>query len=179
MELGYAIYFFLVFVCGGLVLLACIVYLVIQLIIRRTAWSARSRASKLTLIAVSAISVGLLSIPARMIWCTRYSAIAGSYASRGVWGNATLEMRSDGSFTETWHFTNEDSGKPGGDGTIQGRWWSSGRDWLTRDIILQPFRPLAGYDRQQSPWSYPALVEGYSGSTAIEVDAGADIVFWK
>ncbi|HXE09708.1 MAG TPA: hypothetical protein VN612_17520 [Acidobacteriaceae bacterium] len=177
MELGVGVYLLVVFVGGGLAFIACAIYLIVELVIRRRPWQERSDGSKMVLSIVLFFALGLLAIPTRMIWSTRNSAVPGKYTSQGVWGNATLEISHDGSFTETWHFNNEYSGKPEGDGTIQGRWQSVGRDWLTQDIVLKPFRPLAEYARQQTSGAYPATVTAYSGSTAIEADAGADIVF--
>jgi hypothetical protein len=46
----------------------------------------------------------VIFIPLRMIWITRVGAIPGKYAAGGVWGNATLEVKRDGIFVETWHF---------------------------------------------------------------------------
>jgi hypothetical protein len=114
-----------------------------------------------------------------MVWMTRIGAVPGEYAAEGVWGSAKLEMHPDGSFLETWHFKNEYSGKPEGDGSTQGRWHDQGRDWLTRDIVLEPFTPLAGYNRSSLPGAQVAIVTGYSGGTSIEVDLGADITFFR
>jgi hypothetical protein len=114
-----------------------------------------------------------------MFWITRVGAIPGKYAADGVWGNATLEMQRDGYFVETWHFKNESNGRPEGDGSAKGRWRDAGRDWLTRDIVLESFRPLAEYDRNRGVGAWKAIVMGYGGIISIEVDSGADIAFSK
>jgi hypothetical protein len=88
-------------------------------------------------------------------------------------------MWPDGRFSETWHFKNEYNGKAEGDGSVQGHWHDEGRDWLTRDIVLEPFTSLAEYSRGQSAGADRAIVMGYGGDTSIDVDSGADITFMK
>jgi hypothetical protein len=114
-----------------------------------------------------------------MIWVTRVAAVPGRYAANGVWGNATLDMRSDGQFIETWHFISDYNGRDEGSGSIQGKWHDDGRDWFTRNISLDKFNPLAEYSRGQGFTGSNAIVEGYSFATALDVDPGADITFFK
>jgi hypothetical protein len=179
MELGFMLYFLIVFGFGGLLLIGLVVYFVREFLIRedRPAWSVRTRQSKAVLLVSSFLATGLLLILLRMIWVTRIGAVPGRYVADGVWGNATLEVRQDGDFVETWHFKNEYNGKAKGDGSTQGHWRDEGRDWLTRDIVLEPFTPLAEYDRDHTYSTNRAIVTGYSGATSI--DPGADITFVK
>ena len=180
MELGYWIYFFVVFVLGGLLLFGCVVYFVRELILRSDRkWVERSRWSKLFFFAVTTLAAVMLSGFLRMVWVTRIRAIPGSYESSGAWGTATLNMQANGRFEEHWKFSNEYNGKPEGEGTITGQWDDKGRDWFTRDIGLNPFVGLAEYDRDHKPGRGSGIVMGYGGTTSIEVDSGADIVFRK
>jgi len=181
MDLGADLYFLVVFVFGGLLLLAVTIYLLREFLIRgdRPVWSARSRGSKAIRVAALLLFAGLLFVPLHMVWNTRIAAVPGRYSTSGVWGHATLEFQRDGSFIETWYFVNEYNGKPEGDGSMQGHWRNEGRDWLTRDIVLEPFTPLAEYDREQTYQEDHVIVEGYGGATSIDVDSGANITFWK
>ena len=88
-------------------------------------------------------------------------------------------MKQDGTFEETWRFSNEYSGKAEGGGSTNGQWHDEGRDWFTRNIELEHFISLAGYDRKRAAGSISAIVIGYGGITAIDVDAGANITFSK
>jgi hypothetical protein len=180
-ELGYWIYFFVVFGLGGVLLLGLTTYFGWEIVTRhqRPSWSERSLQAKMALIIAGLVFLCLLYIPIRMIWVTRISAIPGSYTSDGVWGSAKLRILSDGTFVETWHFTNAYTGKSEGDGETHGTWSDKGRDWLTRDIELGAFKQLAEYNRDRPADITGANVMGYSGSTSIEVDAGSDIVFIK
>jgi hypothetical protein len=180
-ELGFVLYLLIVFGLGGLLLLGVVVYFVRELLVRsdRPAWSARSRPLKPVFVGAAILAVLLLSIPLRIVWVTRVGAIPGIYKADGVWGDATLNLRDDGTFIETWHFRNEFSGRAEGSGSGNGRWLDRGRDWLTRDIVLDPFTPLAAYNRGHAPYADSAIVAGYGGSTSIEVDLGADIAFFK
>ena len=90
-----------------------------------------------------------------------------------------MQIRDDGTFAETWQFKNQYTEKPEGNGSQQGLWQDSRRDWFTRDITLNSFRPLAEYDRDHAFKNMTATVEGYSGATAINVDYGSDIYFVK
>ena len=179
MELGFAVYFFVVFGLGGLLLLTLAVYFARESVFRaeRAVWSDRSARSRATFLSAVALSTLLLAVPLRMLWLTRPAAVPGLYKASAVWGFATLHLSSDGTFEETWRFTNEYNGNGEGGGSIQGRWRDSGRDWLTRDIILEPFRGFASYDREHSPRSSLSNVMAYGGRTVIEVDTGSDIVF--
>ncbi len=181
MELGFIVYILLVFVCGGFALFALMFYLIRAFIVRRhqVAWSARTLRSKVALLIVIGLTAALLFVPLRMIWVTRLGAMPGEYKSDGVWGSAALEVSADGSFIETWHFRNEYTGQSEGDGSMHGRWRDGGREWLTRNVFLEPFTPLAQYDRGKIYRSNPVNVQGYGGFTALEVDLGADITFWK
>jgi heme/copper-type cytochrome/quinol oxidase subunit 2 len=181
MEFGFLLYFLIVFVFGGLLLLALTIYFVREFIVRkdRPAWSHRTRRSKLVLVVSTLLIVGLLFIPLRMMWVTRVSAIPGTYEAQGVWGTATLTMKQDGTFEETWHFLNEYNGKAEGDGSTKGQWHEDGRDWLTRNITLEHFASLAEYDRNHAEESRNVIVMGYGGVTAIDVDSGANITFFK
>jgi hypothetical protein len=181
LELGYTLYFLVVFGLGGVLLVVLGVYLGWEIVTRRDrpSWSNRSGISKAKISLSVLLFAWLLFIPCRMIWMTRAGAIAGSYKSTGVWGTATLTMRQDGTFIETWRFKNEYNDKPEGEGVTQGTWRDAGRDWMTRDIDLQSFRGLAEYDRDHGPGASRANVMGYGGVTAIEVDTGSDIVFRK
>jgi hypothetical protein len=179
MELGWMLYFLVVFGFGGLLLIGSVVYLIRELLIERASWSGRIRRSKIAFVSVTLLSIGLFFVPLHMVWVTRVGALPGKYRAEGVWGNATLELNQDSKFIETWHFKNEYNGKVESDGSPQGQWNDDGRDWLTRNIVLEHFRPLASYDRgikDQSPY---ANVMGYGGSISIEVDAGAEIMFVK
>jgi hypothetical protein len=180
MELGYMVYF-LVIGLGGILLLGLAIYFGWEIVTheRRPSWSHRTRRAKVTITLAGLVFAWLLFIPLRMIWITRFSAVPGSYASEGVWGAATLTMRLDGSFVESWRLTNAYDGKGAGEGVTQGTWRDAGRDWLTRDIDLEPFKGLAEYSRSRVPSIARVSVRGYGGITSIEVDAGADIVFWK
>jgi hypothetical protein len=180
-ELGYALYFLVVFVFGGMLLLGLSTYFGWEVATRerRTPWSKRTRRAKAMIVLSGVLFAWLLFIPLRMIWVTRVSAIPGSYTSSGVWGTATLTMQPDGTFVEGWRFTNEYNGKPEGQGEIHGTWSNEGRDWLTRNIDLKSFKGLAEYDRNHIPGITGANVMGYGGVTLIEVDAGSDIVFRK
>jgi hypothetical protein len=181
MELGVDLFFLIVFGFGSLLLLGLIVYFIREFVIRkdRPKWSARTPQSKTVFIVALLLVVLVAFVPGRMIWVTRVAAIPGRYSTDGVWGNATLVMQRDGSFVETWHLKNEYNGTPEGSGSTQGRWHDSGRDWFTRDVSLEPFRPLAEYDRGHTYISLSASLEGYSGFTAIHVDFGEDIAFFK
>lgn len=88
-------------------------------------------------------------------------------------------MRRDGHFSETYRFTNEYTGKPEGEGSSEGTWHDRGRDWLTRDLVLEHFVLLAGFQRKQGAGTANPTVLGYAGTTAIEVDPGSDIAFFK
>jgi hypothetical protein len=180
MELGVVVYFLIVFGFGGLLLLGLIVYFLREFVIRHDhpAWSTRTLKSKVVLLSTTLLTAALIFVPVRMIWVTRVAAIPGRYAADGVWGNSTLEMQPDGNFCETWHFKNEYTGKTEGDGSMQGQWHNKRRDWFTRDIVLEHFTPLAEYDRGQSG-GRSVIVEGYSGTTVLDVDPGANIVFFK
>ena len=180
MELGFDIYFLIVFGFGGLLMLGLIVYFLREFIIRgdRRAWSARTLKSKMVFLIATFLAAAVIFAPLRMIWATRVSAIPGRYAADGVWGSATLEVQRDGNFIETWHFKNEYNDKVEGDGSIQGHWRDAGRDWLTRNIVLEHFTPLAEYDRGHTG-SRDVIVEGYSGATTLNVDQGADIAFFR
>ena len=92
----------------------------------------------------------VIFVPLRMIWVTRVSAIQGRYAAEGDWGSATLEVLRNGTFIETWYFKNEYNGKAAGDGSMQGQWRDAGRDWLTRDIVLEHFTPLDEHEREHA-----------------------------
>jgi hypothetical protein len=61
---------------------------------------------------------------------------------------------------------------------IRGQWLDEGRDWLTRDIVLEHFTPLAEDDRGHTE-SPRVIVEGYIGATVLDVDPGADIAFLR
>lgn len=180
MELGYAIYFLVVFVFGGVALLGLAGYFGWEVTRNnRPSWSGRTRGAKVMITVSGLIFAWLLFIPLRMLWKTRLNAIPGSYASSGVWGNASLTMHPDGTFVEVWRFTNEYNGTPEGQGVTQGIWRNEGRDWLTRNIDLTSFKGLAEYDRGHVPGAHGANVMGYGGVTSIEVDSGSDIVFRK
>jgi hypothetical protein len=178
--LGFDIYLLIVFGFGGLLMLGLIVYFLREFLIRgdRPAWSVRTLGSKMVLLIAIFLAVAAIFVPLRMIWVTRVSAIPGRYAADGVWGSATLEVQRDGNFIETWHFKNAYNGKAECDGSVQGQWRDTGRDWLTRDIVLEHFTPLAEYDRGHTG-SRGVIVEGYSGATALDVDLGADIAFFR
>ena len=180
-ELGYIFYFLVVFGQGGLVVLAAVVYFVREFLVRldRPSWSARSRRSKAASVGIGFLALLVVSVWLQMFWITRAEAVPGAYKAGGVWGNATLNLRNDGTFDETWQFKNEYSGKAEGAGSSNGRWHDKGRDWLTRDITLDPFTPLAEYGRGHEPYPISAIVAGYGGVTSIEVDQGADISFFK
>jgi hypothetical protein len=180
-DLGFLVYFLVVFVFGSLLLLALVVYFLREFVIRgdRPSWSERTLNSKALLVFAILMFAGLIFVPLRMMWVTRIAAVLGKYSVDDVWGNATLEVRRDGSFTETWHFKNEYNGKDEGGGSIQGRWQDEGRDWLTRNIVLEPFTSLAEWDRGHIDAARPAIVEGYSFTTAIDVDPGADITLFR
>lgn len=179
MELGYLVYFLVVFIFGGLLLLVLAIYFIRELFLKKEQWDHRSTRSKVFLLAATALSAFVLSVPCRMIWVTRLGAVPGTYRAEGVWGKATMQIRPNGTFTETWQFKNEYTGKPEGDGSREGTWRDSRRDWFTRDIVLSPFKPLAEYDRAHIFKSFTATMEGYSGRTAMNVDYGSDIYFVK
>jgi hypothetical protein len=179
MELGYSIYFLIVFGLGGMLLLGLLTYFGWEIVTRRQRPSWSQHSAKVALIIAGLVFSFLSYIPLRMIWVTRVSAIPGSYKSNGVWGSAKLKILPDGTFIEEWHFTNAYTGKREGDGEIRGAWRDLGRDWLTRDIELGSFKQLAEYSRDSPVGIIGANVMGYSGSTAVEVDAGSDIVFTK
>ena len=181
MELGYSIYFLIVFGLGGMLLLGLLTYFGWEIVThsQRPSWSQRSLSAKIALIIAGLVFSCLSLIPLRMFWLTRVSAIPGSYKCNGVWGSAKLKILPDGTFIEEWHFTNEYNGKPEGDGEIRGNWRDMGRDWLTRNIELGSFKQLAEFSRDSPVGIIGANVMGYSGSTAVEVDTGSDIVFTK
>jgi hypothetical protein len=181
MELGFLAYFVVVFVLGGTLLIGSAVFLGWELVNwrRRPACAKRTPLSRARTVSTTTLFICLLSVPLRMIWVTRVDAIPGSYKADGVWGTATLSIRADGTFVEIWKFKNAYNEKSEGEGQIRGTWRTKGRDWFTRDLYLEPFKGLAEYDRDRSPGTSWAYVMGYSGFTAIEVDVGADIVFWK
>jgi hypothetical protein len=180
-ELGFVLYFLIVFGVGSLLLVGVVVYFIREFLIRkdRPSWSLRSRRSKAALVGAALLAALLLFVPLRMLWVTRIGAIPGTYKANGVWGDASLELRVDGTFNEVWHFKNEYSGKPEGAASGAGHWRDEGRDWLTREIVLDPFTPLAEYNRGHTPGADSAIVTGYSGATSIEVDLGADITFFR
>jgi hypothetical protein len=180
-EFGFLLYFLFVFVFGGFVLIGLVAYVSWAVAIRRDrpAWRDRTRRSQVA-VAVSIFLIAcLLFIPLRVIWVTRVDAIPGTYTADGVWGSSTLEIRRDGTFVETWRFKNEYNDKPEGQGSAKGSWRDEGRDWLTRDVSLDPFKPLAGNSRDNLSGSVRANVMGYGFVTLIEVDPGANIVFQK
>jgi hypothetical protein len=181
LELGYTLYFLIVFGFGGVLLVALGAYFSWEVVThrQRPSWSERTRRARLMLALSGLLFAWLLFIPLRMIWVTRVGAIAGSYTSNGVWGAATLTMQPDGTFVEAWRFRNEYNGKSEGEGLTRGTWRNAGRDWLTRDIELETFRGLAEYSRGHAVGITRANVMGYGGVTSIEVDAGSDIVFHK
>jgi hypothetical protein len=181
MELGYLLYFLVVFVGGGILLTGLAAYFGWEIVTRqqRTPWSKRTRRARAVIILLASLFVALLFIPLRILWVTRLGAIPGAYASEGVWGAATLTMKPDGTFVEVWQFKNDFTGKPEGQGVSQGTWRNEGRDWLARDITLTSFKGLAEYDRDHAPGNRGANVMGYGGVTSMEVDAGSDIVFRK
>jgi len=181
MELGYLLYFLVVFIFGGTVLTTLAVYFGWEIITRRhrTPWPKRTRRARVLIVFLVFLFAWLLFIPLRMLWVTRVGAISGSYISEGVWGTASLTMHEDGTFVEVWHFTNEYNGKSEGQGESRGTWRNEGRDWLTRNIALTSFKGLAELDRDRLPGNNGANVMGYGGATLIEVDSGADIVFRK
>jgi hypothetical protein len=180
-ELGYALYFLVVFVFGGALLTRLGVYFGWELVNHRNrpSWSNRTRRAQVMIALSGLLFTWLLFIPLRMIWLTTIGAIAGSYTSNGVWGTATLTMQRDGTFVETWRFMNEYNGKPEGEGVTRGTWHDAGRDWFTRDIELEGFKGLAEYSRDRAAGNTGANVTGYGGATSIEVDAGSDIFFQK
>jgi hypothetical protein len=180
-ELGYLLYFLVVFGLGGVLLLGLAAYFGWEVVTRRhrPSWSNRTRRAKVMIVLSGLLFAWLTFIPPRMIWVTRVGAIPGSYTSNGVWGTATLTMHPDGTFVEAWQFRNEYNGTPEGQGVTQGTWRDEGRDWLTRNIDLKPFKGLAEYSRDRIPGATGANVMGYGGVTSIEVDAGSDIVFRK
>jgi hypothetical protein len=180
-ELGYMLYFFVVFILGGALLVGLAAYFSWEIITRRhrTPWSSRTRRARVVIAALGLFFAWLLFIPLRMLWVTRVGAIPGSYTSDGVWGTATLTMHPDGTFIEGWQFKNEYSGKPEGQGATHGTWRNEGRDWLTRNIVFTSFKGLAEYDRDHLPGNRGANVMGYGGVTSLEIDAGSDIVFRK
>ena len=175
------LYFLVVFVFGGILLLGLATYFGWEVVTRqhRLPWTLRTPREKIAVVLSGLLFAWLLFIPLRMIWVTRLGAIPGAYTSSGVWGTATLTLHPDGTFVEGWHFTNEYNRKFEGQGETHGTWSNGGRDWLTRNIDLQPFRGLAEYARDQIPSITSANVTGYGGVTSIEVDTGADIVFRK
>jgi hypothetical protein len=180
MDLGYSLYFGALGL-GGIALAGIAAYFVWEITTHRhrVHWTKRGRGAKVVIALLSSIFAYLLFIPLRMIWVTRIGAIPGSYTCNGVWGSATLKMESDGSFVEVWQFRNEYNDKPEGQGMIRGIWRNVGRDWLTRDIDLTPFKGLAKPSRDRVSGPFRATVRGYGGVTSVEVDVGADIVFWK
>lgn len=181
MELGYLLYFLVVFVFGGIALTGLAVFFCWEIFThrQRTPWSNRTRRAQVVIVLLGCLFVWLLFIPLRMLWVTRLGAIAGSYTSAGVWGTASLTMHPDGTFVEVWHFRNVYNGRPEGEGESRGTWRDDGRDWLTRNIVFMSFKDLAERDRDHRPSNIGANVMGYGGITQIEVDSGADIVFRK
>jgi len=178
-ELGYILYFLVVFGFGGALFVALAAYFGWEIITHRhrTPWSNRTRRARVVIVALGLLFAWLIFIPLRILWVTRVGAIAGSYTSDGAWGTATLTMHADGTFVEGWLFKNEYSRKPEGQGATHGTWRNEGRDWLTRNISLTSFKGLAEYDRDHIPGFHGANVMGYGGVTSLEIDAGSDIVF--
>jgi hypothetical protein len=80
-ELGYLLYFLAVFVFGGILLLGLATYFGWEVATRkhRPPWSKRTRRAKAMIVLSALLFAWLLSIPLRMIWVTRVSAIPGSY----------------------------------------------------------------------------------------------------
>ena len=81
MELGWLLYFFVVFVLGGVLLLGLAAYFGWEVVTRRhrPAWSNRTRGAKVMIALSGLLFTWLLFIPLRMIWVTRVGAIQGSY----------------------------------------------------------------------------------------------------
>jgi hypothetical protein len=96
-ELGYMLYFLVVFGFGGILLFGLAAYFCWEVVTRRhrPSWSNRTRGAKVMITLSGLLFVWLLFIPLRMIWVTRVDAISGSYTSNGVWGTATLTMHPD------------------------------------------------------------------------------------
>lgn len=180
MELGYLLYF-VVLGFVGIALAGLAVYITWEITINRhrLPWSERRRSAKAVIVLLIFIFAYLLFIPLRMIWVTRVGAIPGLYNCHGEWGSATLKMVSDGVFVEVWQFKNEYNDKPEGQGMIRGIWRNAGRDWLTRELDLRPFKGLAEPSRNRVAGPIGATMRGYGGVTSIEVDVGSDIVFTK
>jgi hypothetical protein len=88
MELGWWLYFFVVFVLGEILLLGLAAYFGWEVITRRhrPAWSNRTRRAKVMIALSGLLFASLLFIPVRMIWVTRVGAIQGSYTSSGCLG---------------------------------------------------------------------------------------------
>jgi hypothetical protein len=65
MPLGDDLYFLVVFVLDGSLLLACAVYFLREFLIRRDrlAWSARTRRSKGVFVVLVVLTAGLLAVP--------------------------------------------------------------------------------------------------------------------
>ena len=181
MELGYSLYVFVVFVLGGIALVALAAYFGWEVVTHRnrTPWPDRTRHTRVLIVLLGCLFGWLLFIPLRMLWVTRLGAIAGSYTSDGVWGTASLTMHPDGTFVEVWRFRNAYNGKPESEGESRGTWRDGGRDWLTRNITFTSFKGLAEWDRHNLPGNTGANMLGYGGVTQIEVDSGSDIVFRK
>jgi len=175
-ELGYLI----IFAVSGLdfLLLFLLSGYFIRELIHRQSWQSRTSRSKKTFAVCAVLFIALLYRPLDMFWLSRLGAVPGGYSAQGVWGNATLTIRPDNTFTEKWTFVNEYNGKPEGDGVTDGTWHDGGRGWFTRTIVLTKFKGLASYIRDRPPSTNYVILMGYS-SGGLDVDSGADIVFFK
>lgn len=69
MEVGFMLYFFVVFGLGGLLLLALLVYSVREFLVRkdRPAWSARTHRSKAIFVTAVVVTFCLTAVPLQMI----------------------------------------------------------------------------------------------------------------
>jgi hypothetical protein len=136
--------------------------------------------------ALSAFLIAALTIAAPAFWwhvaaerAMRLSELPGTYTSDGVWGNSTLVMRSDHTFTQLAHFKNEISGKAEGDRSIEGTWMCTHHTNTENQLEFRPFIRLAPWDAQKIDRQFDTTYSMMITAAALNVSPGAGIYYFR
>lgn len=121
-----------------------------------------------------------------VMWQTRKSAIAGAYHASGVWGESSLTLNPDHSFTQSVKFMEYDQPIVApyrrhvvSQRSISGHWEERGRDYFDQTIELRPFISLIKDDRGKQLDRFQTAFGPVGWALGIEIDEGASIVYWK
>jgi hypothetical protein len=112
-------------------------------------------------------------------WMTRPAAVLGHYVAQGVWGSSTLVLQSDHSFQQEVKFVNQYTGKSEGAKQIEGHWSYERRTMFKQELRFTPFISPSPLNNQTVYDSFQTSYTLIGISYGIEVDAGANIYYWK